>query len=152
MSIVNKYLQSVLVRSTITAMRQAIEQFGVIHARSNGDSVDLSAPLAVKSWRGASGRYFQHTVYSLIGCPAPESASFILVRRGADGERRVLSVGCTETKTASLNLARIRRKGATLGANEVHIYSQAPSETARAAVNFDIAAAHEDPAAAPAHH
>lgn len=129
-------------------MRQAIEQFGVMHSRSNDERTELSAPLAVKTWRGGSGRCFTHTIYSLIGCPAVESANFILVRRSADGRRHVLGIGHTETDTASLNLARIRREGATLGANEVHIYSQAQSDQARAAIDFDIAAALETSAAA----
>lgn len=133
-------------------MRQSIEQFGVVQARSKSESAELSAPLAVQSWRGASGRNFTHTVYSLIGCPAPQSANFIYVRRAADGRQQVLGLGHTETITASLNLARIRREGATLGANEVHIYDLAISEKARAAVNFDISTALGVPAGTRSQH
>ncbi len=133
-------------------MRHAIEQFGAVYGRSNGKSAELSAPLAVESWLGASGRRFRHTVYSLIGCPAPETANFILVRRGADGRSQVLAIGRTETTTASLNLARIRREGATLGANEVHMYNQALSDQARAEINFDIATAHDGSATTSIHH
>src|SRR4029077_8353939 len=32
-------------------------------------------------WRGASGRRYLHSVYSLIGCPALPRANYILVRR-----------------------------------------------------------------------
>ena len=131
-------------------MRHAIEQVSVVRARPAGDGAGLSAPLALKAWRGASGRSFIYTVYSLIGCPAFEAGNFILVRRGADGRRKPLGIGRTETPTASLNLARIRREGAGLGANEVHVYAEAASEQARAAVAFDIAAAH-DLAGAAAH-
>ena len=124
-------------------MRHAIEHVSFVHARPAGDATGLSAPLDVKSWRGASGRNFTHTVYSLVGCPAFDSGNFILVRRGEDGRRKLLGIGCTETPTASLNLARIRREGAGLGANEVHVYSEAASEQSRAAVAFDIAAAND---------
>ena len=36
-------------------------------------------------WRGASGRRYLHSVYSLIGCPALPRANYILVRRYDDG-------------------------------------------------------------------
>lgn len=104
---------------------------------------DLSAPIAMMSWRGASGRAFSHTVYNLIGCPAFASANFVLVKRDRDGRRNVLRVGRTETATASLNLAHIRREGACLGANEVHVYASTASESARASISFDIASAME---------
>ena len=123
-------------------MRHAVEHASVVRAKEPGDAAGLLAPLAVRSWRGASGRWFTHTVYSLIGCPALQSGTFILVRRGADGVRNVLSVGHTETPAASLNLARIRREGARLSANEVHVYADAATEQGRAAIAFDISAAH----------
>ena len=129
-------------------MRHAIEQIGVVNVRSSGEIAGLSAPLAVKSWRGTSGRWFTHTVYSLIGCPAFASTNFILVRRGADGRREVLGIGRTETPAASLNLARIRREGAILGANEVHVYNQTLSDQARAVVAFDLATANPGSVAA----
>ena len=32
-------------------------------------------------WRGASGRRYLHSVYTLVGCPALPQANYILVRR-----------------------------------------------------------------------
>src|SRR6476620_241263 len=46
-------------------------------------------------WRGASGRRYLHSVYSLIGCPALPRANYILVRRYDDGRRVALSFGQT---------------------------------------------------------
>ena len=124
-------------------MRQALDQAHIVRARTSGDAAGLFAPLGVKAWRGASGRSFTHIVYSLIGCPAIPSGNFVLVQHGADGQRNVLGIGRTEASTASLNLARIRREGAGLGANEVHVYAAATTDQARAAIAFDIAAANE---------
>ncbi len=122
-------------------MPQVSAHSPALRTREPGGSAGLSAPLATTSWRGTTGRWFSHTVYSLIGCPAFASANFILVRREPDGRRKVLRVGRTETATASLNLAHIRRNGAVLGANEVHVYAEPASESARASIAFDIATA-----------
>ena len=124
-------------------MRQALDQAHIVRARTSGDAAGLFAPLGVKAWRGASGRSFTHIVYSLIGCPAIPSGNFVLVRHGADGRRKVLGIGRTEASIASLNLASIRREGAGLGANEVHVCVEATTDQARAAIAFDIAAANE---------
>lgn len=118
-----------------------VTQFRGYSARSGRDAGVLMEPLGFYVWQGASGRAFTHAVYTLIGCPAPLAASYVLVRRGLNGKRRVLAVGRTLSAAASLNLAHIRRKGATLGANEVHLHALAETEQDRAAAAFDIAAA-----------
>ena len=89
-------------------------------------------------WRGASGAYYIHTVYSLIECPELPRANYLLVKRDARGRRRVLSVGCTTHEAPSLNLADIRHRGAKLGANEVHVHFLAETERARRVVEFDL--------------
>jgi hypothetical protein len=93
-------------------------------------------------WRGASGRRYLHSVYTLIGCPALPRANYILVRRFEDGTRAALAFGQTRDDTASLNLAHLRHQGAKCGANEVHIHLLAESVDARAAVEDDLLAAH----------
>ena len=93
-------------------------------------------------WRGASGRRYLHSVYTLIGCPALPRANYILVRRFEDGSREALAFGQTRDDTASLNLAHLRHQGAKCGANEVHIHLLAESADARAAVEDDLLAAH----------
>ena len=120
-------------------------------ARSGRTARTYLEPLGYYVWRGASGRSFTHSVYTLIGCPAPLAASFVLVHRGADGQRRVLATGRTVGLVASLNLADIRRRGASLGANEVHLHALGDSERDRAVAAFDIAVAN-DPLGAPANH
>src|ERR1700741_3556326 len=68
-------------------------------------------------WRGASGQAYVHTVYGLIECPPLPKASYILVRREADGRRVALFAGLGNNDAATLNLAQVRQRGAQLGAN-----------------------------------
>ncbi|HBF61069.1 MAG TPA: hypothetical protein DDW48_06420 [Methyloceanibacter sp.] len=100
-------------------------------------------------WRGASGRRYLHSVYSLVGCPALPQSNFILVRRHEDGSREALAFGNTKDGAMSLNLARLRHEGAKIGANEVHIHLLADTARARTFVEADLTAAHlHQPAAA----
>ena len=89
-------------------------------------------------WTGATGRRYVHTVYSLIECPAIPSGNYILVNRGADGVRSVLSGGSVANEAATLNLAEIRKLGAELGANEVHIHLLAGTAKLMKLVEFDL--------------
>jgi hypothetical protein len=92
-------------------------------------------------WRGASGAAYVHTVYSLIGCPEVPPANFVLVRRSADGERRVLKIGRVTDAAPSVNLAELRHVGANLGANEVHVHLLAGHGLQSRRVELDIRAA-----------
>lgn len=59
-------------------------------------------------------------VVSLIYCPeVPTGTRYELARRYGDGSRRALFSGVLTHTAPSLNLARIRYRGACLGANEV---------------------------------
>lgn len=98
----------------------------------------LLAPIGRSTWRAASGRRTRHTIYSLIGCPPVASAVYLLIRRDADGAARVLAVRRTRSRFPSLNLARIRRMGARLGANEVHLHGSAKTDDEQAAVLGDL--------------
>ncbi|MEQ1577068.1 MAG: hypothetical protein ABL894_05380 [Hyphomicrobium sp.] len=89
-------------------------------------------------WTGATGRRYVHTIYSLIECPALVSGNYVLVRRDDNGERTVLAIGSAAQQAASLNLADIRRRGAELGANEVHIHLLAGTSKASKLVEFDL--------------
>jgi hypothetical protein len=73
-------------------------------------------------WRGASGQYYLHSVFSLVECPPLTDVIYVLVHRDQRGHRLPLHVsrGCDSAPT--LNLARIRQRGAALGANEVHVH------------------------------
>lgn len=66
-------------------------------------------------------------VYSLRDCPPLPPCRFDLVRRASDGRGRVMMSGCAENAAPTLNLALIRQRGAELGANEVHVWTGAPS-------------------------
>jgi hypothetical protein len=92
-------------------------------------------------WRGASGRRYLHTVYSLIECPPVPKATYLLVRRADDGGRQVLHIGSGASDAPTLNLARIRQRGATLGANEVHVHFLAETGSQRRLVTCDLRAA-----------
>ena len=91
-------------------------------------------------WRGASGRRYLHTVYSLIECPPVPKTNYLLVRRNDDGSRQVLHIASGENSAPTLNLARIRQVGATLGANEVHVHFLAETEKQRRVVACDLRA------------
>ena len=93
-------------------------------------------------WRGASGRRYLHSVYSLVGCPALPRANYILVRRFDDGTRVALAFGQTKDDAVTLNLAHLRHEGAKRGANEVHIHLLAENGDARALVEVDLVSAH----------
>lgn len=89
-------------------------------------------------WTGATGRRYVHTVYSLVECPALVAGNYVLVRRDDKGDRAVLAIGSASHDAASLNLADIRRRGAELGANEVHIHLLAGTSKAAKLVEFDL--------------
>ena len=89
-------------------------------------------------WTGASGKRYVHTVYSLFDCPPVGIASYVLVRRVAQNERTVLAIGRLSHEQASLNLAEIRQRAATLGADEVHIHLLASSISECQAVEVDL--------------
>jgi hypothetical protein len=91
-------------------------------------------------WRGASGKAYVHSVYSLIECPPLPKAGYILARRDASGRRTALHIGLGRSDAPTLNLARVRQRGAQLGANEVHVHFLPASQEARALVTFDLRA------------
>jgi hypothetical protein len=93
-------------------------------------------------WRGASGRRYLHSVYTLIGCPALPRVNYILVRRYDDDSRVALAFGQTKDDAVTLNLAHLRHEGAKIGANEVHIHLLAETADDRALVESDLTAAH----------
>jgi len=108
------------------------------------EPVQLDLPQQVRArqhlWRGASGRRYMHSVYSLLECPPLPKASYLLVRREQGGRRTVLHVGLGQDEAATLNLAGVRQRGAQLGANEVHVHFAAQSDAARALVVCDLRA------------
>jgi hypothetical protein len=93
-------------------------------------------------WRGASGRRYLHSVYTLVGCPALPQANYILVRRYEDGTREAIAFGQTIDDAITLNLAHLRHEGAKCGANEVHVHLLADTAHERALVESDLTAAH----------
>lgn len=93
-------------------------------------------------WTGASGARYVHTVYSLLTCPTLPASNFILIKRDADGEPNVLSIGQLTNSATSLNLAEIRRRGAELGATEVHIHLLADDSKHAMSIQQDLQAGH----------
>jgi hypothetical protein len=102
--------------------------------------LDGAADLALRFhfWSGASGRRYVHTIYSLVDCPAVPAGNYILVHRDAEGRRLVLAIGRVGNAAASLNLAEIRRRGAELGANEVHVHLLAPNAKLSRLIETDL--------------
>ncbi len=94
-------------------------------------------------WTGASGRRYVHTVYNLIDCPELPNCNVVLVRRGTSGQRHILHVGRLERDAPCLNLADLRRQGALLAANEVHVHLLASTASERGCIELDLCAAEE---------
>jgi hypothetical protein len=74
-------------------------------------------------WQGRSGRSYRHEVFSLIACPPVVRATYLLATRDMNGQLRALDIGTASALAPTLNLAHIRRRGAQLGATEVHIHA-----------------------------
>lgn len=94
-------------------------------------------------WCGSSGSAYVHSVYSLLECPEPPAANYVLARRSPSGHRQALRIGRVENDAISLNLAEIRHLGALLGANEVHVHLLGDSAHRRRMIELDIAAAED---------
>lgn len=94
----------------------------------------------VHCWEGASGRGYALNVFGLIECPPLPKAAYVLVRRDADGARHALHIAEGQSEAPTLNLARIRQRGATLGANEVHVFALSADEDERQLVVCDLRA------------
>ena len=94
----------------------------------------------IQFWAGASGRRYVHTVYSLIECPAHANVAYLLVRRDADDRRTALRIDRSRHRAGTLNLADVRRRGAELGANEVHLHLVAESAAERDLIVMDLRA------------
>jgi hypothetical protein len=137
------------INSTYSRQAQTITQENTMSASIVPLSPAAPAPVGLReqvatrqqSWRGASGRGYTHSVYSLIECPPLPKATFILVRSGPGGWRKPLHVGLAGDGSTTLNLARIRHRGAQLGANEVHVYLHGRSDGARSLAAYDLRAA-----------
>lgn len=89
-------------------------------------------------WTGASGRRYVHTVYSIFDCPPLDAANYVLVRRESHAKRVILAIGRLTSESSTLNLADIRQRAATLGADEVHIHLLATSMQEAQAVEVDL--------------
>jgi hypothetical protein len=92
------------------------------------------------TWKGGSGRLYNHSVYSLIECPPLPQATFVLVKRLENGHREVLHVGVAATEAPIYNLAGVRRRGARLGANEVHVHPHPKGLRSRTRIARDLRA------------
>jgi len=89
-------------------------------------------------WTGASGKRYVHSVYDLVECPPLPASNYVLVRRNMHGRPEALSVGRVNSGAPSLNLAEIRRRGAELGATEVHVHLLADNAKLGKLVEFDL--------------
>lgn len=124
------------VRRTEGVKKRVKERRDAASARHTPDTAGIVP--SQQAWRGASGTVYAHTVSSLLFCPELPEATYLLLHRDAGGVAQVLRVGTLDSKARSLNLARVRQIGATLGANEVHFRIERSSAAERARVAFDI--------------
>lgn len=110
-----------------------------VHKSGSGRVPSLMDPIGLQTWKGLAGRSYTHTIYQLVGCPAPTTGHWVLVRRSANGFFEALATGFAQHECASLNLAEIRHLAANLGANEVHLDSSLESVEQNAAIASEIA-------------
>src|SRR5262249_18877631 len=97
-------------------------------------------PARVHFWQGASGRRYRHGVYSLLDCPPQPRTVYLLVRRDLNGAATVLGIHAAVSEAPTLNLAQIRQRGATLGANEVHAHALESGDEAGHTIVCDLRA------------
>jgi hypothetical protein len=76
----------------------------------------------------------------LIDCPPVTHATYVLVAPQADGGRRALHVGVATSTAPTLNLAHIRRRGARLGAKQVHVMLHGPQAESPRRIARDLRA------------
>lgn len=84
-------------------------------ARQLRESLNVAAR-RLPSW----SKVKPHRVYSLLECP-PVPASAIVFARREGGRLTVLALGEVRHGAPTRNLAEIRQRGATLGANEIYV-------------------------------
>lgn len=60
-------------------------------------------------------------MHSLVDCPPVAFGTRYKFVRVAKGVRSTVAIGRAQSKYASLNLANIRRRGAKLGVQEIHL-------------------------------
>lgn len=125
-------------RRTADVIKRAKGQRKAAASHRAIDAVAKTAGTAQPVWRGASGTLYTHASSSLLFCPELPEGTYVLLHRDAAGDACVLKVGTLDSKARSLNLARIRQIGATLGANEVHFRVERASMAERARIAFDI--------------
>lgn len=74
---------------------------------------------------------FRPLVFSLIECPPLGPGNFALVKRDETGRAALLALGHLGFLAPALNLALVRRRGATLDAGEVHYWGKPASGNRR---------------------
>ncbi len=139
-------------KQAANSAKNSVSQASADPTTPRGDTPNTSD---LQFWFGASGARYIHTVHSLIDCPEVPHVNYLLVRKEECGFQTVLAAGHTTHHAASLNLAEIRRLGATLGANEVHLHMLASDETQAKIIEQDLRAsqlAGSLPSASPMHH
>lgn len=121
-------------------MPRSAERLGQEPARGNRLPPELAPPIGSYMWMGGSGRTYTCRVHTLRGCPMFPRAIAILVRRDGEDRRRIIAVLSCEHVSSSLNRAEVRRLGARIGANEVHLVASRTSRVARAGICDDLSA------------
>ncbi len=122
-----------------TTSRSA-ERLALEPARGGKLPPELAPRIASYMWMGGSGRTYTCRVHSLRGCPTSPRAIAILVRRDADDRRRIIAVLSCEHISSTLNRAEVRRLGARIGANEVHLIASRTTRAARTDICDDLSA------------
>ena len=100
----------------------------------------LDEPAASAPGAARPEQRYAHSVFSLIECPPLPRSPTCWCAATPDGSAQVLHIASGASDAPTLNLARIRQRGAMLGANEVHVHVLARTDDERQLVVCDLRA------------
>ncbi|MBM6593430.1 hypothetical protein [Microvirga pudoricolor] len=103
-------------------------------------TADLRPNPPLSSWRGHSGRRYIVGVHALAENALLDvvDAVFLAVRRGPDGEARVIDVAAAGSTPSATARTRWMTRVQSLGANEVHVHRLADGDAERRAIVDDL--------------
>jgi hypothetical protein len=91
-------------------------------------------------WRGETGNWYIHTIFSINNLPEIECCNYILARPSENGYRYALYNGQTGDGSNRLTISQHEkfRPAINMGATEVHVHLLAQSEKARFEIETDL--------------
>ena len=108
----------------------------------------LSSPSPVSqtwSWKGASGQWYEHQIYSIYNAPYLSSVNYIFVERRYDGSCSAKYIGESEEFWNRFKNHEKLPDAIKLGANEVHVRISSSTKQVRLKIEEDLILGHNPP-------